>query len=176
MLSESMCEAMNKQINAELYSSYLYLSMAAYFESINLSGASNWMKCQAQEELVHVMKFFSHVAERGGRIRMEAIEGPPTEWDSPLAAFTHAYEHEQKVTGLINKLVDLARSESDHASDNFLQWFVAEQVEEESSTDAVVQKLKLAGDRGNGLFMIDRELAQRVFTPPPAQGQTASQA
>jgi ferritin len=167
MIKEKIVEAFNRQINAEVYSSYLYLSMSAHFESTNLRGFANWMRCQAQEELVHAMKFYSFVSERGGKVKLVGVEGPPIGWDSPLHVFEEAYRHEQKVTGLINDLVDLALQERDHAAHNFLQWFVAEQVEEESSADAVVQSLKLAGDQGGGLFMIDRELAQRVFVMPP---------
>lgn len=166
MIKEKIREALNQQLNAELYSSYLYLSMAAYFESINLKGFANWMRVQTQEELVHAMKFYDFIIERGGKSILSSIEGPPTEWASPLAVFEHAYEHEQKVTGLINNLVDLSTAEQDHATTNFLQWFVAEQVEEEASADEVVQKIKLMGDASGGLFMLDRELAQRVFTPP----------
>jgi ferritin len=166
MMNEKLQAAMNKQINAETYSAYLYLSMSAYFETLSLPGLAQWMRCQAQEEMVHSMKFFDYIAERGGKIILEPIDGPPTEWGSPLKAFEDAYAHEQKVTGMINDLVDLAIQEKDHASNNMLQWFVAEQVEEEASADAVVQKLKLAGDQGGGMFMIDRELGTRVFAPP----------
>ena len=166
MIKEKIREALNQQLNAELFSSYLYLSMAAYFESINLKGFANWMRVQTQEELVHAMKFYDFIIERGGKVVLSSIEGPRTEWASPLAVFEHAYEHEQKVTGLINNLVDLSAAEQDHATSNFLQWFVAEQVEEEASADEVVQKIKLMGDASGGLFMLDRELAQRVFTPP----------
>lgn len=166
MIKEKIEEAINKQINAELYSSYLYLSMSAYFELINLKGCANWMRVQTQEELVHVMKFYDYLIERGGRVVLSSIESPPTEWASPLAVFEHAYQHEQKVTGLINNLVNLAIAEQDHATNNFLQWFVSEQVEEEASADEVVQKIKLMGDAHGGLFMLDRELAQRVFSPP----------
>ena len=166
MLKEKIQKALNQQVNAELYSSYLYLAMASYFESINLKGFANWMRVQTQEELVHSMKFYDFINERGGKTLLSAIEGPPTEWPSPQAVFEHAYEHEQKVTGLINNLVDLSTAEQDHATSNFLQWFVAEQVEEEASADEVVQKIKLMGDASGGLFMLDRELAQRVFTPP----------
>ncbi|MGO9121901.1 MAG: ferritin [Desulfomonilaceae bacterium] len=171
MISSRIQEAFNKQLNAELYSAYLYLSMAAYFESINLRGFANWMRCQVQEEIVHAMKFNDFIVERGGRVTLMQIEGPPTKWASPLNAFEEAYRHEQKVTGLINDLVNIAIEEKDHASNAFLQWFVTEQVEEESSADGVVQKLKLAGDHGGGMFMIDQELAARVFTMPVAQGQ-----
>jgi ferritin len=166
MIKEKIREALNQQLNAEFFSSYLYLSMASYFESINLKGFANWMRVQTQEELVHAMKFYDFIIERGGQALLSPIEGPPTEWESPLAVFEHAYEHEQKVTGLINNLVDLSIAEQDHATNNFLQWFVAEQVEEEASADEVVQKIKLMGDASGGLFMIDQELAQRVFTPP----------
>jgi ferritin len=168
MLKDKIQKALNQQVNAELYSSYLYLAMAAYFETINLKGFANWMRVQTQEELVHAMKFYDFIIERGGKAVLSSIEGPRTEWPSPLAVFEHAYEHEQKVTGLINTLVDLSIAEQDHATNNFLQWFVAEQVEEEASADEVVQKIKLMGDASGGLFMLDQELAQRVFTPPAA--------
>jgi ferritin len=172
MISSSIQNAFNEQINAEIYSSYLYLSMAAYFNSLNLPGFANWMKCQAQEELTHAMKFFDFVNERGGDVNLKGIDGPPVSWESATHAFEEAYKHEQKVTSLINGLVDLAISERDHASSSFLQWFVNEQVEEEASADDVVQRLKLAGDKGGGLFMIDRELATRTFVYP-ASLQTA---
>lgn len=167
MIKGKMESALNKQLNAEFYSSYLYLSMSAYFESINIKGFANWMRIQTQEELVHAMKFYDYINESGGRVTLTAVEAPPTEWDSPLAAFEHVYKHEQKVTDLINELVNLSISEKDHASNNFLQWFVAEQVEEESSADAIVQKLKLVSDERGRLFMLDQELGQRIFTPPP---------
>ena len=169
MLSPQMEDALNQQINAEYYSSYLYLSMSAYFESINLAGCANWMRIQAEEEMSHVMKFFHFVAERGGRVKLAAIEGPETDWEGPLAAFEATLTHEQHVTSLINRLVDLALAESDHATNNFLQWFVAEQVEEEASADAVVQQMRLMKDAPGGLFMIDRELGQRVSAAPDAE-------
>ena len=169
MLSKKMQGALNKQIVAEIYSAYLYLSMSAFFLSLNLSGFAQWMRAQAQEELVHAMKIFDYVNERGSRVLLDAVEKPPTKWASPKSAFEAAYKHEQKVTGMINKLVDLAVAEGDHASNNFLQWFVSEQVEEEASADEVVQKLKMVGSAGGGMFMIDRELGQRVFTPPAAE-------
>ncbi len=171
MLSEKMCDALNKQVNEELYSAYLYMAMAADFESKNLSGFATWMRVQVQEEMTHAVKLFDYINERGGRVALEAIAKPTAEWESPLAAFEAAYKHECHISECINKLVDLARAESDHATENFLQWFVTEQVEEEASTDAVVKKLQLLGGAGNGLFMMDRELGQRVFTPPaPADG------
>jgi ferritin len=173
MLSQKMQDALNAQINAEYYSSYLYLSMAAHAEAVNLKGFGNWLRVQAQEEMFHATKFFDFVLERGGRVELGPIEGPPTSWESPLAMFEATLQHEQHVTGLINGLVDLARSESDHATDNFLQWFVAEQVEEEASADEILRQLKLMQDAPGGLFMLDRELAQRVFTPPATAGPAA---
>ena len=166
MLDKEMEKAINKQMNAELYSSYLYLSMGAYFESIDLSGFASWMRVQAQEELSHAMKFYDYLVTRGARVILTEIESPPTEWDNAVAVFEHVYEHEQMVTGLINKLVDLAISLSDHATNNFLQWYVAEQVEEEESASGVLQKVKLAGDDSSGLLMLDQELGTRVFNPP----------
>jgi ferritin len=168
MLNKKMEEALNSQHNAELYSGYLYLAMCAYFQSMNLGGFATWMRVQAQEELVHAMKFYDFINTRGGRVLLKTIDGPPAEWDSPLAAFEAAYAHEQKVTGMINDLVGLAREEHDHATEIFLQWFVSEQVEEEDSANGVVQKIKLMGDARGGLFMLDGELGQRTFTPPAA--------
>jgi ferritin len=166
MLNKEMEKALNVQVNAEMYSAYLYLSMSAYFQSKSLNGFANWMRVQAQEEMVHAMKLYDFINERGGRVILEPIEAPPTEWDSTLATFEAVYEHEQKVTGLINELVELALEKHDHATNIFLQWFVSEQVEEEDSANDVVEKIKLVGDAKGGLFMLDRELGQRVFTPP----------
>jgi len=169
VLPKKMERALNDQINAEAYSAYLYLSMAAYLESLSLGGFGNWMRIQAQEELSHTMKFFDFVYERGGKVSLTAIDEPPKEWANPLAIFEGAYEHECKVSAMINNLVNIAIDEKDHATNNFLQWFVSEQVEEEASADAVVQKLKLIGDHGNGIFMLDREMGQRVFHAPASQ-------
>jgi ferritin len=168
MIKTNIQEAFNKQINAELYSAYLYLSMSAYFESASLPGLANWMRVQAQEEVSHAMKFYSFIVERGGKVTLKAIEGPPVKWNSPLHAFEAAYKHEQKVTGLINGLVDLALKEKDHASHVFLQWFVSEQVEEEASADEIVQKLKRIKNAPHALYMLDKEMGQRVFTMPAA--------
>jgi ferritin len=168
MLGKKVEKAFNEQINWELYSGYLYLSMSAYFLSINLNGFANWMRVQAMEEATHAMKFFDFINERGGRVALLEAKAPPKEWESPLAAFLDAYEHECFVSGRINDLVNLALEEKDHASNNFLQWFVSEQVEEEANVDEVAKQLKLIGGDSGGLFMIDRELAQRVFTPPAA--------
>ena len=161
-----MEKALNGQLNAELYSGYMYMSMHAYFKAVNLDGFANWMFCQAQEEISHAMKFYDFIISRGGRVQLTQVDAPPTEWDSPLGAFEATLAHEQKVTGLINDLVELAIQEHDHATQIFLQWFVSEQVEEEDSANEMVQKIKLAGDAGGGLFMLDREMGQRVFTAP----------
>lgn len=169
MLDKEMEEAINKQLNAEFYSAYLYLSMGAYFEAKDLSGFANWMRVQAQEERDHAMKFYDYLVTRGARVTLTEITAPPTEWESAIAVFDHVYRHEQMVTGLINKLVDLAISLSDHATNNFLQWYVAEQVEEEESASTVLQKVKLSEEDSRALFMIDQELATRVYNPPVAE-------
>lgn len=166
MLKEKIQDALNAQINAELASAYIYMAMAAYFESKDLPGYAHWMGIQVQEELFHVQKFYQYVNERDGRVTLGAIEAPPKEWASPLAAFEAAYKHEQYISGRIHDLVHLARAEKDAATENFLQWFVSEQVEEEANTKAAVGRLKIVGDNGYGLLMIDGELATRVFTPP----------
>jgi len=168
MLKEKMLKALNGQINAEMYSSYLYLSMEAYFQTVSLKGFANWMRSQVQEELFHGMKFYDYVCERGGRVTLQSIKKPESSWKSPLVAFKHIQQHEELVTGLINDLVDLAMAEKDHATLNFLQWFVAEQVEEEASVGEIVDKLKLIKDDTSGLFLLDAELGKRVFTPPAA--------
>lgn len=172
MLSKKMMEELNKQVNAEYYSMYLYQAMSAYFERMNLDGFAHWMEAQTREEQLHGTKFYKHILDRGGDINLLPIAAPPAKWKSPLDAFREAYKHEIKVTGLINKLVDLSIKESDHATNAFLRWFVDEQVEEEKSADDVVRKLELIGDDKSGLFMLDRELATRVplFVIPIAAG------
>ena len=171
MLSKKMQDALNGQVNAELYSAYLYMSMSAYFESINLRGFANWMRVQALEEMTHAEKFYNHIIDRGGRATLTAIKAPPIKWASPLAAFQAVYKHEQKVTGLINDLVNLANTQKDHAASISLQWFVTEQVEEEASADEFVQKLKMVGDSTQGLLMLDGELAGRTFSPPAPEAE-----
>ena len=162
MLNEKVQHALNEQFNAEMYSSYLYLSMNAWFKSINLDGFANWMVQQAKEELVLAMKFYDFINQRGGRVIPAAIDAPPYEWDSPLAVFEDTLEHEQKVTGMINDLVEIAGAEHDHATHIFLQWFVTEQVEEEESAGGVLEQLRLVKEDKSGLFMIDRELLKRA--------------
>jgi len=162
MLSQKIENVLNEQLNAEMYSSYLYLSMNAFFKSINLDGFANWMHAQAQEELMHAMKIYDFINQRGGRVVLSQIEAPPIEWSSSVEVFEETLKHEQKVTGLINDLVEVALSEHDHATNIFLQWFVTEQVEEEENVGNVLQQLMLLGDEKNGIFMIDRELAKRA--------------
>jgi ferritin len=161
MLSQKVQDAFNKQINAELFSEYLYLSMAAYFESLDLKGMAQWMKVQAGEEHQHAMKFYDFINDRNGRVLLTPIEGPKTEWKSPLEAFEDAYKHEVKITAMINELFTLVAIEKDGAGHDFLEWFCREQVEEEHNADLNVANLKRVGDNGLGLYTLDRDLGQR---------------
>ncbi|MBM9603239.1 ferritin [Desulfopila inferna] len=168
MLSEKMDVELNRQINAEMFSSYLYLSMSGWLESKGLTGFAIWMRAQAKEETFHAEKIYTYVHERGGRVILEAIDKPESEWDSPLHIFREALKHEEMISGMINDLVDLAIKEKDHASNNFLQWFIAEQVEEEANVGNVVDRLALIGDDSAGLFALDMEMAKRTFTEEEA--------
>lgn len=161
MFDPKMHAAINKQINAELYSSYLYFSMAAWFESQTLRGFAHWMRVQAKEEHEHAMKFFDYVVERGGKVELEAIAAPPKTWATPLAAFEEVSAHEQEVTRLINQLVDQAQSIRDHATNAMLQWFVSEQVEEEANAEEIVANLQRVGSSAGGLMVLDHHLAKR---------------
>lgn len=161
MLNKTVERAINEQIQAELYSAYLYLSMAAYSAAANLPGFAHWMKVQSQEETEHAMKFFNYVNERGGRVVLKALDQPPVEFGSPVDLFKKVLEHEQLVTGLINDLYELAVKENDYATQVLLHWFIEEQVEEEASAAQIVETLKMAGDKGNALIMLDRGLAKR---------------
>ena len=172
MLKKEMESAINEQIKWELYSAYLYYSKAAYFDSINLPGFSTWMMAQAQEEVSHAHRFYKYVNDRGGRVTLQAIDGPDTEWASPLAVFEFGYCHEVTVTRAIHALVDRAVAVKDHATATFLQWYVTEQVEEEATFKEIVDQLKLAGDHGAALLMLDRELSSRTFTPAADQSAT----
>jgi ferritin len=161
MINSKVESALNDQIRKEFYSSYLYLSMAAYFASQNLKGFAKWMQVQAGEETKHGMKIYGHLNERGGKITLQQIDAPPSHWKSAKEIFTEAYQHEQKVTESINKLVELARTEKDNATEVFLQWFVNEQVEEEASASEIAQKLQMIGDNAPALVMLDAELGKR---------------
>ncbi|ADO76946.1 ferritin [Halanaerobium praevalens] len=165
MLKESIAKALNQQINAELYSAYLYQSMAAYFEDKSLAGFANWMDLQAEEEMAHARKIYDFVNERGGRVILEGIEKPKSSWESQLDVFKESLAHEEKITAMINDLVSLAAAEKDYATHSFLQWFVDEQVEEEDTVGEIVDKLELIGDSTQGLFMMDDKLAARVTEP-----------
>lgn len=170
MINEKMQDAINEQINAEIYSAYLYLSMSAWFEANAMAGFANWMRVQYQEEMAHAMRLYDFINDRGGRVILKAIDGPKTEWNSVVEIFEETLEHERHVTALIHKLVDLSIELSDHATNQMLQWFVEEQVEEESTAETLLDELRLIGDAKSGLFMMNRELAQRTFVPP-ATGQ-----
>jgi ferritin len=161
MLSKKMHEALNEQVKHEIFSSYIYKSMALYFEDKNYNGMANWMKAQSAEEWGHAERIIDYIVEQGGKVELQALDKPPTDWTNPLAVFEDALKHEQFITGKINKLVDMAHEENDHASHYFLGWFVREQVEEESSVGAVVDKLKVVGDNVHGLFMMDAHLGRR---------------
>jgi ferritin len=160
-LSKKLEAALNEQIKEEMASAYIYLSMAAYFESANLEGFAHWMKAQSNEELEHAMKFYEYINDRGGRVVFQALEQPPTDFEGPVDAFEQTLAHEQYITGRIHKLYDQAAEENDYASQGILQWFVDEQVEEEKTASAILETLKMIGDKGQALFMMDRQLAAR---------------
>jgi ferritin len=170
MLSEKLEKALNDQFHAELYSAYLYLSMAAYFKSVGLEGFAHWMSVQAQEELMHAMKFYAFIHQRGGRVILGPVEAPPSQWSSAEAVFNDVLAHEQKVTGRIHQLVETAHDDRDHATGIFLQWFVTEQVEEEESAHAVLQKLRYLDGAPGGLFMVDQELGRRPSASMETEG------
>lgn len=174
MLNEKVHQAINEQINAELYSAYLYQSMMAHFDAMGLSGFANWMRIQSMEETLHAYKFYDYIIERGEKVTLKTIEGPQTEWETPLAAFENVLQHEQKVTSLINNIMDIALDVRDHASSSFLQWFIDEQVEEEATAEGLVQKLRLVGDNPQALLMMDKDLAARVFTVPTGMPSAVS--
>lgn len=165
MISKKMEKALNEHLNFEILSTYSYAATAAYFDNQDLNGFANWMKVQVQEELAHSVKFYTFINDIGARVRLTAIAAPQQDFDSPLAAFEDALKHEQTVTKRIYKLLDLAREESDHATETFLQWFVNEQVEEEANVTLIIKRLKMVGGDGQGLFLMDRELATRTAGP-----------
>ncbi|NOY95823.1 MAG: ferritin [Chlorobi bacterium] len=167
MLKEKVLDAINNQINAEIYSAYLYLSMSAYFNNKGLNGFANWMFVQYQEELAHSIKFFNYVNERGSRVVLKAIEQVPSDFESTLSVWEKTLEHEQMVTEMINGIMDVAIEENDHATKSFLQWFIDEQVEEEATVTEILDTLKLIDGQANGIFMLDREMRQRVFVNDP---------
>jgi len=167
MISKNMEKALNSQLNRELFSSYLYLQMAAYLETNNYVGMAQWMRLQANEEHEHSMKFFTFIQKIGGKVILGQIDKPQSEWDSAQTAFEDALAHEEFITKHINELTDLAISERDHSTKTFLQWYVDEQVEEEAAANEIVQKFNLIGESKSGLYMLDRELGTRILTPDP---------
>jgi len=173
MLSEKMLNALNGQLNKELYSAYLYLSMSARSEYIGLKGFANWFMVQYQEEMTHAMKIYDYINSQGGKVKLLAIDEPPSEFASPLDMFEKTLEHEKFITKSINDLVTLAMKEKDYATNIFLQWFVTEQIEEEANDNDIIAKLKLIGDSGDALLMLDKDLSARVFTPPAATSEQA---
>jgi ferritin len=162
MLNKALQDAMNNQIQHELYSAYLYLSLSAYAESLNRRGFAHWLRVQAQEEVKHAMKFFDFIHDRGGRVILQAIDQPSAKFKSLHEVFQQALAHEQKISGLINKLYELAVAKKDYAAQALLQWFVTEQVEEEKSAAEIVEKLGFIGNQPSGLLMIDKELGERT--------------
>lgn len=166
MLNPKVQDALNEQINAEFWSAYLYLSMAMHFEAAGHAGVANWFNIQFKEEQAHAQIFMNYVNQRGGRVELKPIDAVPTSWQSPLEAFKATLEHEQKVTALINNLFALADAEHDYATRDRLTWFVSEQVEEEDNARQLIDKFRLVGDNGMGLYMLDNELAQRTYTQP----------
>jgi ferritin len=162
MVSKKMIDTLNNHLNEEFYSSYLYLSMASYFEENNLKGFAQWFKIQSQEEYGHGMKFYSFIIQVGGKVTLKAIKAPKTTWKSIIEVFAETLAHEKHITGLINKIVGQAMQEKEYATNNFLQWFVNEQVEEEATVEEIINKLEMIGDAKSGLFMMDRELGARV--------------
>ncbi len=164
MISKKVQQAFNSQLNEELYSSYLYLSMAAHFEAKNLKGFAHWFRIQSQEEYGHALKFFNFILQKGGKVSLTQIATPKTEWNSIAEVFNDTLKHEQKISDLINKLVEVSMEEKDYAAHTFLQWFVTEQVEEEANVEEIIQKIEMIGDNKSGLFLLDNELGSRSVT------------
>ena len=168
MLNKKIEDAINNQINAELWSAYLYLSMSLDCASKGLQGAANWFEIQYQEEQAHAMKFKNYIIARGGRVVLQPIQEVQTEWNTLLDIFKDTLAHEQKVTALLNNLYKIALEETDVATQSMLKWFIDEQVEEEENATSMIDALKMIGDNGYGLYMLDKELSTRVFVPIPA--------
>ena len=162
MINKIVQDAMNEQINKELYSAYLYLSMSAYFTGANLPGFAHWMRVQGKEEQEHAMKFYDFIHDRGGEVTLKALAQPPADFKSPVAVFQEAFAHEQRVTASIHQLYETAVKEKDYPSQVMLQWFINEQVEEEKNAGEIVSRLKMVGDHPGALFALDRELAARA--------------
>lgn len=166
MINKKVEKALNEQINNEIFSAYLYLSMSAHSTYLGLKGFANWFMIQYQEEMEHAMKFYDYINDRGGKVILLPVKQPDSEFDSPMDMFQKTLAHEQFITKCINDLVDLAIEEKDHATQILLQWYVTEQIEEEGNDNDIIAKLELIGENGNGLLMLDKELSARIYTPP----------
>lgn len=173
MISQRMQDALNGQINKELFSAYLYLSMAAYCETINFEGMANWMKVQSQEEMTHAMKIYNFINERGGRVILTHLDPPQVDWESPVQVFDHVLNHERYITSCIYDLVNIAMDERDHTTNIFLNWFVTEQAEEEDTSSKILEKFKMLKNSPDGMFLLDRELGTRTFQPAADAEPTA---
>jgi ferritin len=169
MLNQKVKKVIDEQINAEIWSAYMYLSMSSYFAAEGLNGFANWMRVQWQEELTHALKFFDYLVERGVQPILKPIDKVPAKWTNTLHAMEETLKHEQHVTALINNIMDIAIEEKDHATKSMLQWFIDEQVEEEANAQEIIDSLKLIGDKGHGVFMLDKELKTRTFVDETAQ-------
>lgn len=166
MLSEKLIAKLNEQVNFEIYSAYTYLSMASYCESIDLSGFANFFKVQSQEELFHAMKFYDYIFQKNGTVTLEQIEKPHSNFDNILNVFEAGYEHEQMVTSRLYKIADIATEEKEHSTIGLLNWFINEQVEEENTFNTIIKKIRRCENNSAALYMLDDELATRVYTPP----------
>ncbi|MFA5996058.1 MAG: ferritin [Patescibacteria group bacterium] len=164
-MTNATVKAVNNQIKEELYSSYLYLAMSAYAQQLNLAGVANWFFVQAQEELDHAKGFYQHLVACGAKVTLQAIAQPPVEFTGVTKMFQESLKHEQFITSKIHQLCDLASKEKDRALENLLRWYVTEQVEEEANVTALIEKIKLTGDKGAALYWLDKDLAARVYTP-----------
>ncbi|MGM0509273.1 MAG: ferritin [Fusobacteriota bacterium] len=171
MLTKRLQDAINDQINEEMFSAYLYQSMSAFCEIKNLDGFANWTSVQAKEEMTHAMKLYNFILEKGGEVELQAIKSPQSKWDSIEKMAQDILDHEEHITKCIDDLLDVAREEKDNATQNMLQWFVDEQVEEEANADEILQKVKMVGEKGPGLFMLDNELKQRIFVDETKEEQ-----
>lgn len=171
MMNKRVYEILNEQVNREFFSAYLYLSMSAYFSDLGLSGFANWMRIQAQEEQSHAMLVYDFILDRGEKVELKAIEKPESNWECPLCVMEEVLKHEMYITKSINDIMAVAEEEKDRATMSYMNWFVDEQVEEEANAQDIIAKLKLIGDDKSALFMMDKDLASRVFTPPSIAGE-----
>jgi ferritin len=173
MIGDKVKNIMNEQIKYEMESFYVYMSMSAYFNEQLLDGMAHWMRCQAHEEMIHGMKFYDHIIDRGGTVTLLDLKQTKTKWDKPLEAWQDAYEHEKFITDKINNIIKIAREENDYASETLLAWFTNEQIEEEKNTETVAKQLAMVEKSKEGILMLDRELATRIFTPGSPLDRTA---